>query len=302
MPVKTPTQKCLAIMAAADTSGAAGTLIVKTSQELSMQNNRLYRQAMNYKVSFSLIGINALHDDNEVQYDFFTLPNNWFTHGAIRYAFRTYMQAHQDELNAGVRFARWHDFTIDEQNPDGTWELSQSTNYDGDGWGVTLGTAGESPQDSSITLNDGSTVKQFRLMGTDSGAFNIFREYAKLLKYRQPTDTSVSSDQPYDGLLDLKDADKMAEIGDKAPYDTDYSIWLDDGTDDQNILCYQDSISADRNTYFKGRTRTFTAPLGLVWVRKVVDDAAADVSNTSPELCLHVSPGKYKGVHAESIV
>lgn len=300
MAVKTPTEKCIPLGAAADTGGAAGTLIVKTSKALSQMNNRLYRQTRNYRVKFSLVGINALHDDNEVQYDFYTLPNNWFVHGAIKYAFRTYMQAHEDEIRAGVKFARWHDFTIDEQDPDGTWEQSQVLLYDGDAYASLA--SDEAPVDTSITLNDGSTSKVFRLMGTDSGAFNIFKEYANLLNYRVPDTEAVTSYQPYEGLLDLKDADKMAEVGDRAPYDRDFSTFLDDGTDDQNILVYQDSISADRNTYFKASTRLFDAPLGLVWVRKVVDDAAADVSNSTPELCLHVAQGNYKGVNAPSIL
>lgn len=301
MAVKTPTQNCINIAAAADTGGAGGTLLVKASKLASQANHRLYRQTRNYHLKFDLI-TDSVSSDDEVTYKFYTLPNTWFVHGAIEYAYRTYMQSHQDEMHAGVRFARWHDFTIDEQDPDGTWEQAQALMFDGDGWAGL--TSDESPVDTQITLSDGSTTKQFRLMGTDSAAFNIFDEYANLLKYRQPTDPSVSSDQPYDGLLDLKDADKMVEVGDRPPYDSDFSSMLDDGSDDQNILVLQDSLTFARKSGSGTRTstRVITAPLGLVYITKIVDGSASDVSNTSPSLCMHLSPGKYKGIKAPSIL
>ncbi|AXH74563.1 MAG: putative capsid protein [Cressdnaviricota sp.] len=299
MAVKTPTEKCIPIGALADTGGAGGTLIVKASKFASQMNHRLYRQTRNYSLKFSLQALTAA-DDHEIGYDFYTLPNNWFVHGAIKYAYRTYMQAHQDELDAGIKFSRWSDFTIDEQNPDGTWEQSQVFLYDGDGFAAISGD--QEHVDSSITLADGSTSKSFRLLGTDSGAFNIFREYANMLKYRTSADTSVSSSQPYDGLLDLKDADKMAEDGDRPPYDSDFATILDDGTDDQNILVYQDSIVYGRTSHAKLSTRFFTAPLGLVFVRKIKNGAADDVSNTVPELCLHLQKGNYKGINAPSLL
>lgn len=301
MAVKTPTEKCISIAAAADTSGAGGTLIVKASKLASQMNNRLYRQTRNYRVSFSLQPKDLDSYQDSFSYSFYTLPNTWFVHGAIKYAFRTYMQAHEDEIRAGVKFARWHDFTIDEQDPDGTWEHSQALLFDGDAW-AGIG-SDESPADSSITLNDGSTTKVFRLMGTDSGAFNIFKEYANLLNYSVPDTEAVTSDQPYEGLLDLKDADKMAEVGDRAPYDRDFSSFLDDGSDDQNILNYQDAITFDGNSgAVRAATKQFDAPLGLIWVRKEDNGNDTDFAVSTPELCLHLAKGNYKGINAPSIL
>lgn len=299
--MKNPTQRCVNIMAAADTGGAGGTLIVKASRELSCYNNRLYRQGMSYPLRFSL-NTGYLDNGATITYQFFTLPNTWFVHGAIKYAYKIYMQAHEDEIRAGVKFGRWHDFTIDEQNPDGTWELSQATMFDGDAWAGMSGTQNEAPVDTQITLNDGSTTKLFRLMGTDSAAFNIFQEYANLLKYRSPTTSAVSSSQPYDSVLDLKDADLMAEVGDRPPYDKDFSTFLDDGSDDQNILVQVAELTFDSNAM---TTRTITpyfdAPLGLVYVLKSSDNSANDVSNSVPELCMHVRAGNYKGTGAVSL-
>lgn len=294
-----PTEKCIPVKAAADTSGAAGRMIVKGNRHLGEMNNRLYRQCRTYDLKFSTIANNVGSGDTWT-YDFYTLPNTWFVYGAIKYAYDTYMQAHDDEVRAGVRFSKWHDFHINEQDPDEDWELSEACLFDGGAWASL--SPDEATPDSSITLNDGSTVNGFNLLGNETNSYNIFSEYANLLKYRTPADESVSSSQPYDGLLDLKDADKMAEVGDQAPYDRDFSSFLHDGSDDQNILVYQGSISNDANGALSRVTRTFTAPLGLVWVQKEVNGTLTDISNTVPELCMHVSPGKYKGVRSESLV
>nr|AGA18359.1 hypothetical protein [uncultured marine virus] len=294
-----PTEKCLAIKAAADTSGASGYMIVKASRHLGEMNNRLYRQCRTYDLKFSTISNNVSYT-NTTLYDFYTLPNTWFVYGAIKYAYDTYLRAHQDEIDAGIKFGRWHDFIINEQDPDGIWELSELVLYDGDGWATVV--SDEVAVDSTVT-NEAGTSISFNLLGAESNMFNVFSEYANLLKGRGPADDSVDSDQPYAGLIsDLDDADKMVEVGDQAPYDRDFSSFLHDGTDDQNILTYQASISVDPNGATQRTTRTFTAPLGLVWVVKTVNGSLSDHSNTVPELCMHVAPGKYKGVRSESLV
>jgi hypothetical protein len=209
----------------------------------------------------------------------------------------------QDELNAGIKMAKWHDFNINEQNPDGTWDYMGGCLYDGDtsgGWGNTA--ADELITDSSVT-DAGGTSKSFNLMGAMTNHYNIFSEFAKKLNYRVSDDESVSSDQPYDGLLDLKDSDVLAERGDRAPYDRDFSTFLHDGTDDQNILVQQDALYFDSGGD-QGRmtTKTFIAPLGLVWIEREDGSSFADFSATWPELSLIASPGTYKGVKAPSLV
>jgi len=140
-------------------------------------------------------------------------------------------------------------------------------------------------------------------MGNEANSYNIFSEYAKKLAYSVEDSEAVSSDQPYDGLLDLDDADVLAERGDRAPYDRDFSSWLHDGTDDQNILVLQDSLYFEPDTN-QGRTitRKFTAPLGLVWITKADNGSLVDFNSSWPELSLIASAGHYKGVKAPSLV
>lgn len=283
----------------ASSSQTQGT-IVKAYRHLSETNNRLYRQCMDYEMKISL-NTGVLDDTNMFKYRFFTLPNTWFVKGAIKYAYDTYMQSHEDELKAGVKFGKWHDFQINEQDPDGTWALSETVLFDGDGY-ATIGADEVSP-DTGITMNDGTTVKNFNLMGAETNQFNIFSEFANLLRYRGAENTSVSSTQPYDGVLDLKDADLMAEVGDQAPYDRRFDSFLHDGTNDQNILVAVDSLTHDgSNAGGRRTTVTFTAPLGLVYVQKFVGDTANAISIQNPELILRFPRGDYKGIRAHSLV
>jgi hypothetical protein len=281
------------------TTDVAGKHIVRGNLELAKMNNRLYRHARNYEFQFQTHPSSAEAD--RIKIDFYTLPDTWFVRGAIKHAYNTYMQSMADELNAGIKMAKWHDFMINEQNPDGSWDYMGGCLYDGDGFAGT--SADETITDSSVT-DSGGTSKSFNLMGAISNQYNIFSEYAKLLNYRKPTDEAVSSDQPYDGLLDLKDADVLAERGDKAPYDRDFSSFLPDGDgDDQNILVLQDSLFFESDSN-QGRmtTRRFTAPLGLVWIEKFDNGSLADFSNSTPYLSMIAAPGDYKGVKAPSLV
>jgi len=277
-------------------------MIVQTHTAATRMNSRLYRQCRDYDVSLSATTYNT--DASSFTYEFYTLPNTWFVKGAIKYAYGIYMQSHADEMAAGINFARWHDFQINEQNPDDVWEYALPAAFDGDGWGSI--TADETTSDSSVTDSSG-TSRGFHLIGNLNNSYNIFRQFANRLKYRMASDDSVSSDQPYGELLDLDDADDMAEKGDQAPYDRDWGTWLpaDTTVDDaqgQNLLVLRDTISYDGNAGFgKMKTRVFTAPLGLVFVRKVEDGSLSAFNTTTPELLLHLSPGKYKGVRSHSL-
>jgi hypothetical protein len=238
-------------------------------------------------------------------YEFYTLPNNYFVHGAIKYAFDTYQNMMADEIAAGIKPAKWHDFKINEQNVTGVFESSRPCLTDGTadgGWGVLP--ADESISDSSVTDASG-TSQGFHLLGNLANSFNIFREYAKKLNYR-PQEGTTSSDQPYDGLLDLDDADVLAERGDQAPYDKDFSVFLPDDTtvdDDagQQILTHAGTLLIDSNAVVRMSTGFFDAPLGLVWVRKYSGGSEAAFGTGDPELCLTVKKGDYKGVQSHSL-
>lgn len=300
------TERQMMMMCTTDTSNGEGNMIIQANLAASKVNGRLYRQARDYRIKLSLITA-PLHDAGaNVNMEFFTLPNTYFVHGAIKYAFQQYMNGHADEIAAGVKFAKWHDFSINEQNPTGVWEYSAPVLWDGTAdSGMATITANEDLSDSSVT-DSGGTSQGFNLIGNLANSYNIFREYAKKLNYR-PQPGTVSSDQPYDGLLDLDDADDMAEKGDLAPYDRDFSDFIPDDTtvdDDsgQNILTHRGTITYD-SAAGPGRISTgfFDAPLGLVWCRKTVSGSESAWNTTNPELVLTFAKGDYKGVMSHSL-
>ena len=298
--VSTPTERTISLEANSTTG--VGVALARIPRELSIMNNRLYRNCRTYDVKFQVLP-SAQHVNTGDRFEFFTLPNTWFCYGAIKYAYRQYMLCHADELAAGIKFAKWHDFKINEQNPDAVWDYLQTSMFDGDGWETS--TPAEEVADSSVT-DAGGTSRGFHIMGNIANSYNIFREYAELLNYRHPADSSVSSDQPYGDLLDLDDADDMAEKGDQPPYSQNFSTFLpadtsvDDDTSTGFLVC-QDSISSDVDGAGRGHSRVFTAPLGLVWIRRIYGSTITDFDTNLPHLNMIVSPGSYKGVKSFSL-
>ena len=101
---------------ASDATGV-GQAAVDVVEEMCKINHRLYRQAMSYPVSFKYAG--DRHNTTTTNYRFFTLANNWFVHGAIKYAFRNWRSSLQEELMGGAAQGRFLDWRIAHTNPDG---------------------------------------------------------------------------------------------------------------------------------------------------------------------------------------
>lgn len=275
-----------------DTTDGAGTSLVKIPKQLGMVNHRLYRESMVYKVQFE--AVSPLQNSSALTYSFYTLPNNWFTMGAIKFAHRQWKAAIQDELKAGVKLAKWYDFRIDEQDPDGLWDAHRVTLFDGD---TNVHPLIDEYSETSLVGADGSTAKSFNLFGAISNKYNIFTEYAKHLNQRDVADV-VDSGVAYDGLIvGNDDAEKLTEEGDLPPYDRDF------GTNWDKTLIQQAAIAYDGNAGFGTmKTRAFEPPLGLVFIVKSDDGTDTDIGTGDPELLCHVLPGKYKGVNAQPIV
>ena len=275
----------------ADSTDGVGTALVKVPKQLGMINHRLYRESMVYNVSFEAIPSNT---SARIEYRFYTLPNNWFTMGAIKFAHKQWKASIQDELAQGTKLAKWYDFRINEQDPDGTWDALRATLWDGD---ANVEPAVDEYAETTLVGADGSTVKAFHLFGAISNSYNIFTEYAKHLNQRDVAD-AVNSSVAYDGLhAGVESAEKLTEEGDLPPYDRDF------GTNWDKTMIQQAQIYFDGDGGI-GRlsTRTFDAPLGLVFIIKSVDGSATDIQATTPQLMMRASPGKYKGVNAQPIV
>lgn len=284
---------------------------------LTEHNQRLYRQSRNYRVQVSLVG--GPDDDGlPAAYNIFTLPNTWFTHGAIRYAFKNYKAAMKDELaQTGGKTAKWHDFRIALNDPDGVDAAHESVVWDGNTW-VDGPTPGDGTPTSSIT-NAAGTSMGFHVVGDVTNSYNIFQQYALWLNSRRTPAVDFAGPQAYEDLQeDAVDLDKLMESGDQPPYSIDnLAMWDSDEdgtlTDSSAGLAYQDTLlrGCSGTDLTEGRTqpgqgiiyksRVFDAPLGILYISTSRTDYNYTHGEGGPELAVTVSPGKYKGVHSEDI-
>jgi len=280
--------------------------LVEIAPNLSRMNNRLYRQSRLYNVRFEA---KDSAQANPATYEFYTLPDTWFVRGAVKYAHSIYMQNHKQELEAGIKFSQWHDFDISPQNPDGTYEFTGARLWDGDGYASI---AADEPSGiggtySTTKAADGTSFG-FHVMGNITNSYNILREYAEFLNNRKPDDESSTAVQPYSDLVPgLLDAETMVESGDRAPYDRDFSGWIpdDETVDDstgQHCLTLKAFLATDRDGTGLARTPFFTAPLGLVYVRRFLQNTLTDLATDQQQLRMEVQAGHYKGVKAPSLV
>ena len=299
------TERSMLLRTATDETGE-NAFLVEVAPNLSRMNNRLYRQSRLYNVRFET---SDAFQGSAVSYEFYTLPDNWFVRGAIKYAHHVYMQNHNDELEAGIEFSQWHDFDISPQNPDGTYEFTGARLWDGDGFAtISADEASGIGGNYSTTKAADGTSFGFHVMGNIANSYNIFREYAEFLNNKKPDNESTTAIQPYGDLLDLKDAEQMVESGDRAPYDRDFSGWIpdDESVDDstgQHVLTLKAFSGTDRDGgVMVHRTPFFTAPLGLVYVRRFLDSTLTDLSTSHQQLRMEVQMGDYKGVKAPSLV
>jgi len=293
IPMASDTQLDTALIAS-DASGI-GQAAVDVVEEMCKINHRLYRQAMVYPVSFKTTG--QISQSSLVTYQFYTLANNWFVHGAIKYAFRNWRSSLQEELMGGASQGRFLDWRIAHTNPDGDNTKLIGTSWDGDSYNAL--DAGEY-NFSTTTGSDGSE-DSFNLFGSLAAHFNIFNEYAKYLDTRKPDDQAITVASSYDGLHegdDLLTREGLVEDFDNPPYPNDLSgtNWAD------AVMVLADSISVDDGGQRTQATKTFDAPLGYVFVVKNVAGTNTDLSTSAPELQLRVKAGGYKGTAARPIV
>ncbi len=302
-----PTQRTIALSAgeASQTEG-----IVEVSSLLSQMNSRLYRQGMNYDVQFALT--EPTNSAITYQINFYTLPNNWFTLGAIKHAFNAWRSTLQEELIVtGGKHAKWLDFRI-QPDADGTPESNIMYPNFWDGNSHTAVSTGYK-QGYSETTDSGGDVMKFSTGGAEdksgAGHYNIMLEYARHLMSRRADSTAESGPQSYEGLqAGLDELDHILEDGDEPPYDQDFGMFHGDADAAADTrLVWADTLyvgkgtdSDDTTSRASGSrlvTRTITAPLGLVFM----EASAAFVQSSDSEIALIAKPGSYKGVNATPI-
>lgn len=305
MKLAVPTQRTIAL-SAGEASQSQG--VVEIAPLLSQMNSRLYRQGMVYDVQMALT---QPLDDNVYQVNVYTLPNNWFTLGAIKFAFKNWKASVQDELEHAGGHSRYLDFSI---SPDADGSPGSNNFYPNfwDGNSHIAVSTGYKQGYSEVTDSDGDLMK-FQTGGAEdksgAGFYNIMLEYARHLMSRRADSSVESGPQGYEGIqLGLDELDHILEDGDVPPWDEDFGMWHGDADADSDTrLVWQDTLfqgkgtdSDDANSRSGGNrlvTRTFQAPLGLVFL-----EATSNFTQSSDsELAIIAKAGSYKGVSATPI-
>mgnify|MGYP005831213635 CR=1 FL=1 len=269
-------------------------------------------RSRNYRVRVKLADMGT--NQSGISYKIFTLPDNWFTHGAIRHAWTQFRAAYQDELaQTGGVTARWFDFRLDPSGADGTPEVNDAYPSFFDGTSFSYDTTGlaASTTASTVTDSDGDEMT-FGLFGAEdksgAGKYNIMLEYARYLTARRVDNAPAETGpQSYEGLLpNADDLDRLMEDGDTAPYDDSFGSWHGSADSNGDVFLQQVGtlLSGDADpSGVKASTDWFNAPLGLIWVYGSTDTALPGGSSTvTPYLRVEAAAGSYKGVKAPPIV
>lgn len=302
-----PTQRIISCSAgeASQTEG-----VVEVAPLLSQVNSRLYRQGMVYDVQVALT--EHFYASVPYQLNIYTLPNNWFTHGAIKEAFKVWRSSLQDELAvSGGRHSKWLDFTI---TPDADGSPGSNNFYPNfwDGNSHTAVSTGYKQGYSTVTESGGNAMS-FRTGGLEdksgAGNYNIMLEFARHIMSRRADDTAESGPQAYEGLQSgADDLDHILEDGDTPPWDQDFGMWHGDADADADTrLVWADTLTvgigndADDTSARTSATRLVSrmiqAPLGLLFL----EANTAFSQSSDSEFAIIAKPGKYKGVSATPI-
>lgn len=287
------TQRTLSIFSP---STSVGAMTCHVPDLLMRANRRQYEQSRAYDVQVQVVMEDSGASRN---YEIYTLSNAWWVKRSIEMAKGVYQDVTKKEralLGDGV--AKYNDFII-SCTTGAAGNFANLNQYVPASSGDDI-TAAEVASDESLyesTLvsdakdDDGDTMG-FTVLAEDTtgpGVFNIFDQYLLSRSVTPDADTRAG---PYADLFDV-DEDALAALqqdGDLTPWDADAF---------PSPFVMADALAYDANPALANRTitRTITAPLGIVIIKKSSLNTEADFL-ADEKFLLHVRKGTYKGVHA----
>ena len=270
---------------------------------LMRSNRRQYQQCRAYDFRLQ---VGEVATGNVRLVEIYTLSNAWWVKKSIEFAKAVYLNSSKDErAMLGNRIGKWNDFIIHTGTTGTVSNFSDLYQYAPATSGDDM-TASEVGTDESLfeVIGRNSEVEGDSDLGDDydygftieaedmTGSvrnYNIFDQYMLTRQHVTPADTRAG---PYQDLLEVDQValKNLKESGDSAPYDLDAfpSPWV-----------LADTILVDQNDPGNSRiSKTITAPLGIVIVKKLDNTASESNFAATDKLLMHVRAGAYKGVHA----
>lgn len=261
---------------------------VSISDTMSKINHRLYRMTRKYHVDVKLHNADVPGQTCDV----YVLNNTWMLEKAVAYARKAYEKAVKEEKKLlGKQLARWHDFRLNLNPSDGSNITYTSLNpiwVNMDTLGNTILTSG----DFELSVaRDEDTNQSYKFGLWESGApnnqFNILKEYSRSGSTEDSPD-DIETIAPYDAIDDEAQSSTFTELqsqGNEPPYDKD-------NMNDASLFRHVGQLYTTSQGNQKLSTGTVCAPLGLVVLIP---------SKGTPQVCLHLKKGNYKGLASEAM-
>lgn len=277
--------------------GSVGTMTIHVPDMLMRANRRQYQQSRAYDVRLK---VGHIDEATEHIFEIYSLSNAWWVKRAIEMAKGVYMDATKKERGLlGNKVGKYNDFIISATTgAAGNFAnlLQFAPASSGDDMTSAEVAADETLYESlrkTQLKDDAGDEMGFTVLGEDvsgPGVFNVFNEYLLSRSVTPDADTRAG---PYADLHELdEDAlQALQQSGDLTPWDADAF---------PSPFVLQDVISIDQGISQGGPTysKMFTAPLGIVIVKKLTVTATEDTYDGNEKFLLECRKGTYKGVHA----
>jgi hypothetical protein len=287
-------------------SSSVSTMTIQVPDMLMRSNRRQYQQARAYDCQISIGSIDVT---GEHLFEIYTLSNAWWVKKSIEFAKGVYLHSTKSERAVlGNGKGKWNDFIITGS------EIGAAANHS-DLYQYSVATSGDDMTAAEVATDEtlyesqaaGSEVEGDQDLGAEVSygftwaatdvtvsvrSYNIFDQY--LLSRDTSNPAITASNGPYRDLLDVDHVaiNDMKQDGDQAPFDQDAY---------PSPFVLADVIGVDQNLQAANVNRVsklFTAPLGIVLIKKTTSGGAETNYTTNEKIMLHCRKGTYKGVHA----
>ena len=286
---------------------------IDLARDLSIVNRRLYRQGKDYHVKkITIVSSNtpsvtvfdpAGSSVNGGRVSVSTVPYNWVSQMAWKRAFKTWNEMNKTATSqvAGDIQGTWADFKVFMTTTHRAATMLRPKDNGGNNYDL-----GEWEYSSLVTPDGTTSADDFNLhmLGDHLGSVGAWNSVGLIKSYGEsratvsdanPNVPSVASDDPLVNVFDYGTAvDEVIDIleysNDNPPYDIDE--YPGDDTNGPKPAVVQDTTLVDGRAIMAG----FSAFCGLLEF-----ESRSSVANDVYSVLVELAPGKYRGIHAESI-
>lgn len=261
--------------------------VLRADKVLSQMNHQLFRQSRNYCVKLDMDPSVA----SGTTIDVYALVDTWWLSKAYKLAKETFDNNSREELaQLKTMKARWNDFRVDHGLDPVAFqkELVAAGATTPGTW--TAYTANQDYQMSEVhDANDVSNT--FRFVGTGANTWNIIDQY-DLTGNTQTTPSNPTGSIAYDGLEDTMDDGQMDHLSLDGAFPPYNRINFENG-----VFVRIATLTTNTNGLQKLSTGYFNAPAGLIVLQSTTPISQDDVM-----VSMTAKEGKYKGIHAPSML